>query len=165
MGIFVEGYWDKNPSRQFQAAFFNEHGLCRTFNPINSNLIFRNDTVDPAFLNQYLIQNSGTDPHFWDIETGYAPNRIKYYPIRTLDKGIENGFYAYLLVKEDMIHRIDPLCSKDSQITRIALHHPADATSNIKNFMSVPFNKSVTLFVDPKITTTSNDLRSYGSSV
>jgi hypothetical protein len=158
-------FWLDVRSFQYRSYHYNERGFCGTFNPINAYKIFRNDTVDPEFLKLYQVENTDIDPHFWDVESGYEPNKIKYYPLRTLDGGTENGLTVYFNIFNDTIANIDPLCWKDPQVTTIALHHPADAISDSQNFVSVPFNKSLTVFVKPIITRTSEELKSYDPSV
>ncbi len=158
-------YWLDVRSYQYKSYHYNERGFCETYNPISAYKIFRNDTVDTEFLKLYQVMNTDIDPHYWDVESGYEPNKIKYYPLRTLDKGIKNGLTVYFHMINDTIANIDPLCWKDPQVTTIALHNPADAISNSKIFISVPFNKSLTVFVKPIITRTSEELKSYDPSV
>ncbi len=62
-----------------------DDGLCETFNAIDANLIFRNDTVDPKFIEQYQSekQKEGNDPVLWNMEEGYQPG-VSNYPIQII---------------------------------------------------------------------------------
>ncbi len=49
----------------FYSNTLNEEGVCRTINPINAKLIFREDTIDPIFLSQYQFERHDIEPKFW----------------------------------------------------------------------------------------------------
>jgi hypothetical protein len=150
-----------------------EDGKCMTFNPISAKLIFRNDTVDPMFLDRFqqsrFRKGSSKDPQSWSIETGYTPNRMQYYPLKSLRKGMEAGLRVELEfftnTNDDlMVKSVDPPCRKEPLNIKIALHHPAEVALK-SSFISVPFNKSVSMMVKPKITKTSDSLKSYDPEV
>jgi hypothetical protein len=148
----------------FFANTLTEEGVCRTINPINAKLIFRNDSVDPVFFTQYQFGSYGIDPHFWSMEEGYTQNKIDNYPVRVYDSGKTNGFNLYVKIPETTLENMDKTCRKNPLAVKIALHHPAEVLSS-KYFFTVPFNKSVTFTVEPQITKTSDDLKQYDPSV
>jgi hypothetical protein len=148
----------------FYSSTLTEEGVCRTINPINAKLIFRQESVDPKFLTQYQFESYGIDPQFWSMEEGYTQNKIDNYPLRVYDKGKTNGFNLYVKIPETTLENMDKTCRKNPLGVKIALHHPAEVLSS-KDFFTVPFNKSVTFTVEPQITKTSDDLKQYDPSV
>jgi hypothetical protein len=148
----------------FYTNTLTEQGVCRTINPINAKLIFREDSVDPIFLSQYQFESHDIDPKFWSMGEGYAENEIENYPLRAYDSGKINGFNLYVKIPKNTLKNIDTTCRLNPLSVKIALHHPAEVLSS-KNFFAVPYNKSVTFTVKPQITKTSNDLRKYDPSV
>jgi hypothetical protein len=148
----------------FYTNTLTEQGVCRTINPINAKLIFREDTVDPLFLKQYQFESYDIDPKFWSMEKGYAENEIDNYPLRTYDSGKTNGFNFYVKIPKATLENMDTTCRLNPLDIKIALHHPAEVLSS-KNFFTVPYNKSVTFTVKPQITKTSDNLKNYDPSV
>jgi hypothetical protein len=148
----------------FYSNTLTEEGVCRTINPIDAKLIFRNDSVDPKFLAQYQFKSHGIDPHFWSMEEGYTQNKIDNYPLRVYDGGKINGFNLYVKITESTLQNMDTTCRHNPLGVKIALHHPAEVLSS-KHFFTVPYNKSVTFTVKPQITKTSDDLMKYDPSV
>jgi hypothetical protein len=162
LGFFAD--WRGSTGDQYAKRILMEDGICMTFNPINAHLIFRNDTVDPIFLDEFRQLPSEMRPELWSIETGYTSNGLPYYPLKSLRKGIEGGFKVDVGSFIDLFEDIDTRCRKDPRNIKIALHHPAEVALQ-SSFISVPFNKSVSMMVKPKITTTSDSLRHYDPEV
>jgi hypothetical protein len=156
-------HWCNIETDFYYSNTLTEYGLCMTYNPISANLIFRNDTVDPVFIEQYESRTFGTDPISWDMENGYTLKKMKSYPLRALDKGSQNGLRFEF--KRTDLENIDTVCRKDPQSIKIAVHHPAEVVSNKNSFVTVPFNKSFTFLVRPSITKSSESLRSYDPAV
>jgi hypothetical protein len=148
----------------FFANTLTEEGVCRTINPINAKLFFRQESVDSKFLTQYQFESHGINPQFWSLDEGYTQNKIDNYPLRTYDSGKINGFNLYVKIPETTLENMDKTCRKSPLDVKIALHHPAEVLSS-KHFFIVPFNKSVTFTVEPQITKTSDDLKKYDPSV
>jgi hypothetical protein len=94
---FLEGTVRK---QTFYSNTLTEQGMCRTINPINAELIFREDTVDPKFLTQYQFESYGIDLKFWSMDEGYAESEIENYPLRAYDSGKTNGFNLYVKIPE-----------------------------------------------------------------
>jgi amiloride-sensitive sodium channel len=157
--------WCNNVEYEYYSCTFNENGLCMTYNSIKANMIFRTEKVDPAFLRQYEIESYNTMPQLWSMEDGYKRNSIKNYPKRSFDSGLENGFKIRLETDMFVIRGIDTACQSHPNNFKIALHHPAEILSNQNKFFEVPFYKSVSIIVKPKITRTSESLRSYDPNV
>jgi hypothetical protein len=142
-----------------------EDGLCYTFNPVRATSIFRNETVDPVFIKQYESKKFGVDTKNWDIENGYTLKKMKNYPLRSSDKGLQNGLKVRGRVYKIDLADVDTTCRKDPLDMKVAVHHPAEVVSNINSFVTVPFNKSFTFLVRPSITKSSESLRSYDPAV
>jgi hypothetical protein len=158
-------YWCNIETNFYYSTTLTEYGACFTFNPVRANSIFRNDTVDPAFIKQYETINYGTDPTNWDMENGYTLKTMKNYPLRALENGEQNGLKLYRKVYNYELDDIDTVCRKDPQSIKIAVHHPAEVVSKKHNFVTVPFNKSLTFLLRPSITKSSESLRSYDPAV
>jgi hypothetical protein len=157
--------WCENDANQYYSHNLKQHGLCSTYNSIKADMIFRTETVDPAFLSQYEFKWVNTMPQLWSMEDGYTKNSMKNYPLRSFDKGLENGLKIKLYSEKWTLNNIDTLCESHPRNVKIALHHPAEIISNQNNYFEVPFNKSVSIIVKPKITRTSESLKSYDPKV
>ncbi len=157
-------HWCNIKTYIYYSFTLTEDGLCRTFNPVRATSIFRNDTVDPVFIKQYGPETWGTETRNWEMKNGYTLKTMKNYPLRSLDKGKENGFRFDLEVVK-IGSDFDTTCRKDLQNIKIAVHHPAEVVSNRNSFVTVPLNKSCTFLVRPSITKSSESLRSFDPAV
>jgi hypothetical protein len=160
-----QSQWCNKYMYQYYSLTGNENGFCFTFNLVNAHEIFRTETVDPAFLRQYEIKSFNTVPHLWSMEDGYTKNSMKTYPLRSLEKGAGNGWKTSVITNKLSLREISDLCQSHPQNIKIALHHPAEVVSNQNDYFEVPFNKSVSIVVKPKITKTSKSLKSYDPKV
>jgi hypothetical protein len=163
--LIYESFWRGSYTDKYYSVFLMEDGLCMTFNQISADLIFRNDTLDPMFLHQNSKGSPMMEPQSWSIETGYTSDGMQFYPLKSLTA--ESGFEVdigtgYRL--EDFHMDIDRHCRLNPEYMKIALHHPAEFALKT-SFIKMPFNKSVSMMVKPKITTTSDSLRSYDPEV
>jgi hypothetical protein len=104
-------------------------------------------------------------PLLWNMEDGYTKNSMKNYPLRSFDKGLENGLKINLYTEKCSLRNVDTLCQSRPRNVKIALHHSAEIISNQNNYFEVPFNKSVSIVIYPKITRTSESLESYDPKV
>jgi hypothetical protein len=156
--------WGDIETNSFYSSNVIEDTVCIKFNPISADWIFRTAVLDPVFRKQYEPQSRKTTPNLWNMEEGYTVKTTTNYPLKSLDKGIENGLHIFFYADKKEFQNIDTICQKDPQTLRIALHHPADVVSK-HNFIMVPFNKSITLMVKPKVTKTSESLRTYAPTV
>jgi hypothetical protein len=125
--------------------------------------------VDPSFLENFEGRTSSKskskiEPKEWNIETGYTPNKMQYYPLKSLRKGLKNGLTVSLGALINKLNEIDETCREDPESIKIALHHPAEVPLE-NNFITVPFNQTVQLMVKPKITKTSESLMSYDADM
>jgi hypothetical protein len=162
--------WRNSKFTPFISRVFMQDGYCTTFNSIRARYIFRNDSVDPSFLDNFEGKTSPKalskmEPKEWNIETGYTPNKMQYYPLKSLRKGLKNGLRVTIKTfafKDNS--EIDETCRKDPESIKIALHHPAEVALQ-NNFITVPFNQTVQLMIRPKITKSSDSLKSYDPEV
>ncbi len=157
--------WQKISTYKYKytSTTLMEDGICTTFNQIDANLIFRNDTVDPKFIKEFQIAKNDIDPKFWNFEEGFTQGEINSYPVRAIDIGIDSGFGVDLAILEPYFPLLETTCRRNPKSTKIYLHHPVDVYA--KNFLSVPFNKSATILVKPEMSKTSGDLRKYDPSM
>jgi hypothetical protein len=158
-------HWFNVQSNYFYSIKLTEDGLCYTYNPVKATSIFRKDTVDPAFIEQYESKKFGIDTKNWDMENGYTLKKMKNYPLRASDKGAQNGLKVRGRIYNIDLADVDTVCRKDTLDMKVAVHHPAEVVSNKNNFVNVPFNKSFTFLVRPSITRSSESLRSYDPTV
>jgi hypothetical protein len=142
------------------ANTLTKEGICKTFNPVEAQIIFRNDTVDPAFFNQYQFNAFGIKPQYWSMDEGYTPGKIDNYPYRVFDIGQNNGLNIYVKSSNDILQNFDSVCHTNPQNLKIAIHHPAEIPDPT-SFFQIPFNKSATYFIKPVITKTSESLSDY----
>jgi hypothetical protein len=158
-------YWRNSITYQYYSFVLMEDGMCITFNPLSANLIFRNDTVDPKFLKRRSFGSSTMEPQSWNIETGYTANTNQFYPLKSLRKGAESGLEVVLVASVNKTYEdLDRHCRWSPEYIKIALHHPAEVALKT-NFINMPFHKIVLMMVKPKITTTSENLRTYDPNV
>jgi hypothetical protein len=167
--FYVEFYnsWRNSEIIDMHSRVLMEDGMCMTFNQISANLIFRNDTVDPMFLKQFLQVSANIEPQSWSIETGYSSDGTLFYPLKSLVNGPESGFAVQLIADDqlkDAQGNVDKQCRSNPEFIKIALHHPAEVALKF-SFVKMPFRKSVSMLVKPEITKTSDSLRSYDPEV
>ncbi len=158
--------WRDSQTDDFYSMAVMEDGLCMTFNQISANLIFRNDTVDPKFLKELRQDSSKMKPQSWSIETGYTSDGMQFYPLKSLNSGPQSGFGVALAIRhlEDLVENLNTHCRDNPEFIKIALHHPAEVALKT-SFILMPFHKIVSIMVKPKITTTSDSLKSYDPEV
>ncbi len=158
--------WRNSQTDDFYSMAVMEDGLCMTFNQISANLIFRNEIVDPKFLRQFRSDSASLEPQSWNIETGYSSDGIHFYPLKSLNSGADSSFAVELAARhsKDLEESRDRHCRHNPDFIKIALHHPAEVALKT-NFIKMPFNKSVSMMVKPKITKTSDSLKSYDPEV
>jgi hypothetical protein len=165
-GIKLSEYlkWKKmlNPR---DLRILTDDGRCETFNAIDANLIFRNDTVDPKFIKDYQTEKKeeGNDPVLWNMEEGYQPG-ISNYPYRSFQCN-DNGLQLKLAIFKDRLESLQTFCNKNPRNFKLIFNHPAEVPRVASNRLLIPFNRSVVILITPKITKTSNSLRSYDPSV
>jgi amiloride-sensitive sodium channel len=142
-----------------------DDGLCETFNAIDANLIFRNDTVDPKFIEEYQSekQKEGNDPVLWSLEEGYHQG-VSNYPYRSFDSSA-NGLKFQLAIDEKTLKSLQTFCNKNPRNFKLIFNHPAEVPRVSSNRLMIPFNRSVVILITPKITQTSDSLKSYDPSV
>jgi amiloride-sensitive sodium channel len=165
-GIKISDYlkWKKmmNPRG---IRLLTDDGLCDTFNAIDANLIFRNDIVDPKFIEEYQseMKKDGNDPVLWSMEEGYQPG-ISNYPFRAFD-GNANSVKLKLAINQKTLKNLQTFCNKNPRNFKLIFNHPAEVPRVSSNRLLIPFNRSVVIFITPKITQTSDNLKSYDPSV
>jgi amiloride-sensitive sodium channel len=140
-----------------------DDGLCETFNAIDANLIFRNDTVDPKFIEEYQERRGDINPVFWSMEEGYTSNTDNY-PYRAYDGKSKALKFRPSIKNEKFNKDIDQGCNRISENFKIVVSHPAEVPRITINRMA-PFNKSVVVLVKPKVTRTSESLKSIDPNV
>lgn len=160
---FANFYWRNEQDFLSWTLVLTEEGHCSRYNTLESTSIFRNETVDSAFLKQYNKFSEDLSPKLWSMEEGYQVGGIKNYPQRAFDIGPDNGLTAVVGFYVEEREYIDTFCRKNSLSYKVGLHHPADVAA--KNYIQVPINKSVSIIIKPKITKTADSLRSYDPSV
>lgn len=138
-----------------------ENGLCDSFNAIDGDLVFRKKTVDPTFLSEYHFEFSEINPVAWSMKKGYS-DQLKVYPLRVFDKDLKNGLKVYLKMEKNEFNNVNLICPANPMNYKIYFHHPAEVIPR-NNFL-VAFNKSATFFIKPKITRTSEELKSVDPS-
>ncbi len=160
---FQQLIWKNSRKAGCKTDVLTSEGICQSYNAIDANMIFRKDIVDPTFIEQYQDQIEDRSPKFWSFEKGYVANRFNNYPLRSLDKGKDSGIAVTLTASTDFPAIYDTSCRKNSLSYKIALHHPMEVSNG--DFFLVPFNKSVSFYVKPKITKTAKSLETYDSVV
>jgi hypothetical protein len=159
--------WRNSMTDDYYSMAVMEYGMCMTFNQISAYLIFRNDTVDLKFLQQFRSGASIMEPQSWSIETGYSSDGSNFYPLKSLNSGAESGFGVALATNlqiKELDESIDRECRYNPEHIKITLHHPAEVALKT-SFIKMPLHKSVSMMVKPKITKTSDSLKSYDPEV
>ncbi|KAF5300624.1 hypothetical protein FQA39_LY11085 [Lamprigera yunnana] len=132
-----------------------KEGLCYNFNMLNVQDILR----DPEEYAQN-VSSKNQEVKSWSLDTGY-PDTVSInesYPRRTHMAGIEGGFlFDGMYVNKS---QLDYLCGESLQGFKVVLHHPADWPNLDKHFR-VPLDSAVYGSVKPKLTTISDNLKSY----
>jgi hypothetical protein len=156
--------WDKKTNPR-ELRLLTDDGRCHTFNAIDANLIFRNDTVDPKFIEVYQNKQGweGNDPLLWSMEEGYQPG-VSNYPYRSFDSS-GNRLHLELIISKKKLKNLQTFCNKNPRNFKLTFNHPAEVPRVSSNRLLIPFNRSFVILITPKITKTSDSLKSYDPSV
>jgi amiloride-sensitive sodium channel len=164
MNFFTFLNW-KEMTNPRKLRILTDDGLCYTFNAIDANLIFRNDTVDPKFIEKYQSnqKKEGNDPILWSMEEGYQPG-VSNYPYKAFDSNA-NSLKFKLALSKKWLKVLRTFCNKNSKSFKLIFNHPAEIPRVSSNRLLIPFNRSLDILITPKITKTSDSLKSYDPSV
>ncbi|KAG5865225.1 hypothetical protein JTB14_020373 [Gonioctena quinquepunctata] len=133
-----------------------DDGICYTFNMLNREDLFKEDVVH--YTNFHQNQNHTN----WTIDGGY-PSGIgrNVYPKRALLAGADSGLEIYLMQN---VEESDYLCFRDMQGFNVVLHTPHTIPQLKKHYLGVPFDTAVQAIVQPKMMTTSKEVKGYRPS-
>lgn len=101
----------------------------------------------------------------WNVEDGYRSNVDENvtYPHRVFDSGLFNAMVFDLFMTEGNAFHI---CDTSAFGFVVLLHHADDEVSEkLTSGLSIPPDHYTTISIVPKVTTTSNGLRSYAPQV
>ncbi|XP_021711601.1 pickpocket protein 28 isoform X2 [Aedes aegypti] len=146
------------PCRHLFTETLVDDGICYTFNELLSNETYRTNAISRDFT------SFGTEAvqSRWSLETGYEPQAGLYaFPRRALS----NGFQAGLTVMP-MVRKIDQefLCRGPYTGYKFAVHSPGEIPLTGDKFYRLNTLNSITLTITPRITKTSQELRSVAPS-
>jgi hypothetical protein len=156
--------WNQKTSPRL-LRLLTDDGFCKTFNAIDANFIFRNDTVDSKFIEEYQseMEKEGNDPVLWSMEEGYQQG-INNYPYRSFDENADS-LHVKVELNGKSLKRLQTFCNKNPRSFKLIFNHPAEVPRVSSNRLLIPFNRSVVILLNPKITKTSDSLKSYDPSV
>ncbi|XP_061393667.1 pickpocket protein 28-like [Musca vetustissima] len=151
---------------QYFRKTYTEEGLCFTFNGLNSQDLYREDTVQYQDMQQMEMNTNNFSGGFlgrkltWSLEEGYTAGTElgTSYPARVLSSGTKAGVTAILL---DNKTNIDYGCREASQGYKLLLHSPDDVPQVSKHFLHIPMNEETTIAVLPSMMTTSKAIAKY----
>ena len=135
---------------------FTNEGICYSFNLLDYKLLF-NDNID---FSQQMPDQEGRFRKItnWTLEGGYQGFSRHTYPFRALASGIEASLDIEL---KSLVADIDPLCGNIEDGFKIALHTPGEFPRFEQDFIQIPFGQYVMVSVNPRVITTSENLRHY----
>lgn len=146
------------------AETLTQDGYCQSYNVIDANYVFRNDTVDPKFINEYQkTKDYNFAPVFWSASSGYNLNN-RNYPFRAFD-GKSTKFTTSPEIPLKKVKKIDNFCRPKQIYTRILLSHPAEVPDGTNEYLVIPINKSAIISLKPNIIKTADSLKAYDPSV
>ncbi|KAG5875633.1 hypothetical protein JTB14_037310 [Gonioctena quinquepunctata] len=134
-----------------------DDGICYTFNMLNRHDVFKDDVVHYEYYHDHQNRSD------WSIDEGYPESNGRHtYPRRALLAGVDNSLDVFLL-QEGV--DIDHLCFRETQGFRVALHTPHTIPQMKKQYIDVPLDISVQVFVQPKMMTTSKQVKQFSPEV
>ncbi|XP_018572876.1 pickpocket protein 28-like [Anoplophora glabripennis] len=130
-----------------------DEGICYTFNMLDRDEIFRDNVV------HYSDYHKNENASEWNIDEGYSnKSKVDTYPRRALLSGSDSALeIMFLQSRAD----IDYLCVKDVQGYSIVLHTPHSIPQVKQRYFQVPFDTSVIAVIQPKMMTTSEEVKKY----
>lgn len=143
-------------SRQFDdckqhfSKVITDEGVCWTFNMLDQNDLFHNNTIAP-----YMKLPNHGKPSDWFLEKDYESSKLKVYPHRVIGSGIQSGLLVDLKMKKS------EMCMKGVQGFRLSLHTPAEVPQVSKDFYSIPLQKQTTVSVKPHMIYSSKNIKDY----
>lgn len=155
--------WRNAPLFTCQNLFtevLTEEGVCYTFNVLESEEMFREESIqkDYDYINHQNNSRKSTD---WTLEGGYTGRRMDPYPERVLGAGARAGLFILLRLYE---YDMDYICRGPVQGFKILLHTPGEIPPVSKQYFRVPLNQEVVVSVRPNMITTSDGLKHYEPS-
>lgn len=155
--VFYECIW-RNRKMDCSLLFHEietDDGLCYTFNMLDQRDLFsKNADVIMRHPN-----HNHRSPN-WTLQNGYNSSIFLEYPYRALDSGFDAGLQLTLIAKKSDITNKNPV-----QGFKLALHTPIDIPRFRKRFYRIPLKKEVLLAIEPKVITTTDDVRDYNPKV
>lgn len=126
-------------------------GLCYTYNMLNEQDLYTED------MNVYLRNPKESNRSDWNI-FGYNKNAgYDAYPTRVIGSGSSTRVALLLIMKKK---DIDYACSPYDGY-KLILHTPDEVPQPNLHFHKIPLGMETQISIQPKVMTTSDDLRSY----
>jgi hypothetical protein len=143
----------KSPST-FKSVFketITSNGVCYTYNMLNQKDLYTNTMV------RYLRFPKASNRSDWSI-FGYKNFELFTYPARVLKAGKEAELEITLKMKK---MNVDFACKSSANGFRLTLHTPDELPQTMSHFHRIPFNVETLISIEPKVMTTSKNLRHY----
>lgn len=132
------------------AKVMTEEGLCYNFNMLRYADVYEKN-ISYMTSPDYMLSSN------WTI-FGYQSYDFNAYPFRSLGRGINSGLKIKLKMKVD---DIEYACKESASGFRLVLHTPGETPRPSSHFYRIPFHAKTLVAVNPRVVSTSNDLKSY----
>ncbi|KAJ3664700.1 hypothetical protein Zmor_000249 [Zophobas morio] len=144
--VFSGCNWDDKDCEIF-SPLVTPWGVCYSFNMLSNDEIFTTNAHQSiTHENHYNISN-------WNIETNYPKTDQAVYPFRSTSA---EAFLNFLLK-----NNFSRVACNSQNYYQIILHHPAELPEDDIEAITVQDNQIHEIVIQPEITFTSDDLKSY----
>ena len=127
------------------------NGVCHTYNMLHHNDLFKS-TMTP-----YLRFPRTAPRSNWTV-FGYETNEPLTYPERIMGSGKEAEMEITLRMRKK---DVDFACRSSGSGFRLTIHSPDELPQTLSYFYRIPFNVETLISVEPRVMTTSRNLRDY----
>lgn len=133
------------------AEIVTRNGICYTSNMLDERDLFTKELVPHLRLPKGQYRSTWTS-------YGYDNSDPLTYPDRVLGSGKEAEFKISLRMKAS---DIDYTCRSTANGFRMTIHAPNELPQTDSDFYRIPFNVETLIVIEPRVTTTSDDLKNY----
>lgn len=127
-------------------------GVCYSINMLDRQDLYKKEMARPLRYPRHDVRSNWTAFGYPEGEEALT------YPIRILGSGKKAGMSLVLRMRKK---DIDTSCKETAEGFRLALHTPDETPRQASHFYRIPFNAETLIAVQPRVMSTSDNLKQY----
>lgn len=142
---------DKDFKKNFHEVITDE-GVCHTFNMLDEKDLYTDSMTQKLRYPKHGIRSN------WTIYGYDTDARTGTYPTRVLGSGVKAGVFIKLKMRKK---DVDYVCKGGDNGFRLVFHTPDEIPQPGAHYYLIPFNTLTVMSVQPRVMTTSAEMRRY----